>query len=353
MRAAIVGICVSGSVALAAALAHGQAANPSPAGALPPWRVPDIAALPDDDFGKAARYGRALIQHTSALIGPDAADPAMRFSGNGLECKNCHLEAGTARFALPLVGVWGSYPAFSARQGKIQTMADRINDCMLRSMNGRPLPQDSREMRALESYISFLSSDQPTASPPVGRGAPRLPLPDRAADPMRGAAVYDTECAGCHGADGSGERYSPAAAKENQQRYLFPPLWGPDSYNNGAGMARNITAAWFVCANMPRGITFAYPILTPEQAYDVAAYVNEQTRPQMRGLQHDYPDPWLKPADAAYPPLLGPFSTTQHEFGPWPPLEAWLKANMPTTVNGPRYAGDLQAMARADPTGDR
>ncbi len=260
MRAAIVGICVSGSVALAAALAHGQAANPSPAGALPPWRVPDIAALPDDDFGKAARYGRALIQHTSALIGPDAADPAMRFSGNGLECKKCHLGAGTGRFALPLVGVWGSYPAFSARQGKVQTIADRINDCMLRSMNGRALPQDSREMRALKSYTSFLASDQPTASPPVGRGVPGLPLPDRAADPTRGAAVYDT-------------RMRRLPRRRRVRRALFPgrsnrePAALPVSATLGARQLqqrrrdgpqhhRGVVRG----ANMPRGIAFAYPI---------------------------------------------------------------------------------------------
>jgi thiosulfate dehydrogenase len=81
-------------------------------------------------------------------------------------------------------------------------------------------------------------------------------------------------------------RNAPLAARQKQQRYLFPPLWGPDSYNNGAGMARNIAAA-------------ADPLLKPSEAYDVAAYINEQPRPRKTGLDHDYPDPWLKPADAA------------------------------------------------------
>jgi thiosulfate dehydrogenase len=324
-------------------------AAPIGSAALPAWRVPDIGALPDNENRRMVRYGRDLIEHTSALIGPDAADRAMRFAGNGLECQNCHLDAATARFALPLVGIWGLYPGFSARADEVQTMADRINDCMLRSMNSRPLPPYRREMKAIEAYIRFLGSDHPDRSVPVGRGAPRLPLPQNAADPVHGAAVYDRYCAACHGSDGSGVRNAPLAAKRKQQRYLFPPLWGPDSYNNGAGMARNISAAWFVHANMPRGITFADPMLKPSEAYDVAAYINEQPRPQKAGLAHDYPDAWLKPADAAFPPVLGPFSLQQREFGPWPPIDAWLGANMPKTVKGPRSADEVETMAEIKP----
>jgi thiosulfate dehydrogenase len=345
------GFWIAASIALCSDPAGSQ--PPIDPAALPPWRVPDISALAENDDGQMVRYGRDLIQHTSALIGPDAADPAMRFAGNGLECQNCHLDSGTTRFALPLVGIWRLYPAFSARANAVQTIADRINDCMLRSMNGRPLPLDSREMKAIEAYIRFLGSDRPGASAPVGRGAPPLLLPRHAADPVRGARVYERVCASCHRGDGSGVRYSAFDAKEKQQRYLFPPLWGADSYNNGAGMARNITAAWFVHANMPRGITFAYPMLTPDEAYDVVAFINEQPRPRKAGLDHDYPDPWLKPADAAFAPALGPFSLRQREFGPWPPIEAWLRAHIPATAGGPRSAGEVETMAETQPTSDK
>ncbi len=310
---------------------------------LPPWQVPDPATLPNDDYGRAVRYGRDLIRHTSALIGPDATNPAMRFAGNGLECQSCHLDAGTTRFALPLVGIWNLYPAFSARVGALQSMADRINDCMARSMNGRPLPLDGPEINAIQAYIRFLGSDQPGNTPLVGRRAPALPLPDRAADPVHGAEVYQRVCAVCHRSDGAGVRYDLLDAERKQQRYLFPPLWGPDSYNDGAGMSRNITAAWFVHANMPRGITFAYPQIGTTDAYDVVSYINEQPRPHESGLGRDYPDPWLKPADAAFPPLVGPFPPSQHELGPWPPIEFWLKYNMPDNRQGPRASGDLEA----------
>ena len=344
MRPPFAVLCAVVLVSLLAAGARGQ----DKAGALPPWRVPDIATIPHDDNGDAIRHGRDLLQHTSALIGPDAREPAMRFAGNGLECQSCHLEAGTARFGLPLVGIWSLYPAFSARVGAMQTMADRVNDCMLRSMNGRPLPEDSREMKAIEAYIRFLQSDQPDGVAPVGRGAPKLPLPTTAVDPARGKVVYQQVCAACHRADGQGIRYSPLDAQDKQQRYLFPPLWGADSYNDGAGMGHVITAAWFAHANMPKGITFAYPVLKPRQAYDVAAYLDSQPRPHLPGLSHDYPDPWLKPADIATAPLLGPFSASQHRFGPWQPIEAWLRAHMPPNPKGPRAAGDLQAISDPD-----
>jgi thiosulfate dehydrogenase len=330
---------------LVAGTAKMRAQAPIEPADLPPWRVPDVATLANDENGQAVRYGRDLILHTSALIGPDAADPAKRYAGNGLECQNCHLDGGTQRFALPLVGIWGLYPAFSARLDAMQTIGDRINDCMERSMNGRPLPAGSPEMTAIEAYIRFLGSDQPSGVAPIGRAAPALRLPTRPLDPVHGAQIYQMACAACHQPSGAGVRYSPLDAERNQQRYLFPPLWGPDSYNDAAGMARDITAAWFVHANMPRGITFAYPQLAANDAYDVAAYINEQPRPHKSGLEHDYPDPWLKPADAAYPPLLGPFPPSQHELGPWQPIEAWLRHNMPDNRDGARAAGDLEAMA--------
>ena len=338
------------AVGVAAALLYAEAPRANAqvtidAATLQPWHVPDISTVADDSEGRAIRYGRTLFDHTAALIGPDASDPDKRYGGNGLDCQNCHLDAGTQRFALPLIGIWDRFPAFSARLGAVQTMAERINDCMQRSLNGRALPADSSEMHALEAYIRFLGSAEPKAEPIVGRGAPRLPLLNRAADPVHGAMVYQLNCAACHQADGAGVRYSPEDARVKRQRYLFPPLWGPDSYNDAAGMARNITAAWFVRANMPRGITFAYPELEVGDAYDVVAYINRQPRPHMSGLEHDYPDTWLKPADAAYPPLLGPFPAEQHELGPWAPIEEWLRYNVPQQRRNLLAAGDVETLA--------
>jgi thiosulfate dehydrogenase len=290
------------------------------------WAVPDVDALPIDAFGQTVRTGRDLIVHTAATIGPDAADPAMRFSGNGLDCQSCHLNAGTTKFALPLAGVWGVFPLFIGRENEVRTLEERINGCMERSMNGRALPVDSPQMKAMLAYIRFISASVPTGHSAEGRGSPPLPLPAGASDPTHGAAVFAATCAACHQADGQGKRWGPEDAAQ-RHRYQFPPLWGPDSFNDGAGMARPITAASFIHANMPYGADFAHPVLSVQDAFDVAVFIESQQRPHRLGNEHDFPDRALKPVDATYPPLLGPFPPLQHLTGPWQQIQQWMKDN--------------------------
>jgi thiosulfate dehydrogenase len=295
--------------------------------AQPAWTVPDPNTLPDDSFGRTVRYGRDLIVNSSSMIGPDAADPAMRYGGNGLDCQSCHLGGGTQKFALPLAGIWGVFPTYIARENNVRTLEERINGCMERSLNGKALPVDGKEMKAILTYVRFISTAEPVSQSLDGRGAPALPLPDRAADPVRGRAVFTQNCAVCHGPDGQGQRLAAAEAKATGRRYQFPPLWGPDSFNDGAGMNRAITAAAFVHANMPLGTTFAAPVLSEADAFDVAAFVVSQPRPHLAGSEADFPDRSRKPIDAGYAPFVGPFPATQHRFGPWKPIQAWVKAN--------------------------
>jgi thiosulfate dehydrogenase len=290
------------------------------------WTIPDVDALPMDAFGRTVRLGRDLIAHTAATIGPDATDPAMRFSGNGLECQSCHEDAGTKKFGLPLAGVWGVFPQFIARENEVRTLEDRINGCMERSMNGRALPVGGREMKAMLAYIRFISANVPTGRSADGRATPPLPLPTAASDPQHGAAVFSATCAVCHQANGQGMRFGSGDATQ-RHRYQFPPLWGQDSYNDGAGMARPITAAAFIHANMPFGTDFAHPVLSVQDAFDVAVFIDGQPRPHRLSNELDYPDRALKPVDATYPPFLGPFPPSQHLAGPWQPIQQWMQEN--------------------------
>jgi len=315
------------SIVLAALLSVSGRAQIVPTATTPVWTVPDPDALPDDVFGRSVRRGRDLIAKTSSLIGPDAPDPAMRYAGNGLDCQSCHLQAGTQRFALPLAGIWGVFPLYIARENEVRTLEERINGCLERSMNGRALPVGRPEMKAMLSYISFISSSERVGKSLDGRGAPPLPLPEKASDPTHGRQVFNNTCAACHGPDGQGQRLETAEVEATGRRYRFPPLWGTDSYNDGAGMARGITGAQFVHANMPLGTTFEAPSLSVADAFDVIAYINEQTRPHKSGLEADFPDRSRKPVDATYPPFVGPFTPEQHRLGPWPPIQAWMKAN--------------------------
>jgi thiosulfate dehydrogenase len=302
-----------------------QTTPPNP----PIWMVPEIGALPDDANGRLVRRGRDLITATYAYVGPLVADPAKRYAGNSLACSDCHLNAGTKMFGLPIFGLFGLYPRYSARAGAEVTIEDRVNQCMTRSMNGQGLPGDSPEMTAIIAYIRFLSSGVAPGRTLPGLGSGHLPELDRAADPERGRQVYARGCGDCHGAQGAGFRHLYPAGNPG---YAIPPLWGADSFNNGAGMNRLITAAGFVHSNMPRGIDYLAPRLSVEEAWDVAAYIVSQPRPQKPGLDKDFPDLLEKPVDTPYGPYADGFSERQHKYGPFAPIRAEiarLKAETP------------------------
>lgn len=284
------------------------------------WTPPDLAALADDAEGRVVKEGHALFTDTARELGPDAPDAARRFAGNRLTCQNCHLLGGTQPYAMPLLGVVGQFPQYRAREGRIVTLEDRINGCMERSLNGRALPQASRALHALVAYLNWLSRGIPARAKLIGAGTLRIAEPARPADPARGAQVFAAVCAPCHGGDGQGQR------AEDGSGYRFPPLWGPDSFNNGAGMSRLLTAAAYARHNMPIGTSFDAPQLSEAEAYDVAAYLVSQPRPIKSDLDQDYPDRLEKPVDAPFGPYADPFPAEQHKFGPYGPIRAQVQA---------------------------
>jgi thiosulfate dehydrogenase len=268
----------------------------------------------------SAEYGARLLAETAALIGPDHEDPAMRFSGTRMACAACHMDTGTDPGTLSLLEAAARYPRFSGRDGGIRDLQDRINGCLQRSMNGRALPRDSTEILAMVAYIESLrdrfAAMGETARTPTEQAA--FATPDRAADLDAGRRVFETRCAVCHGADGAG---LPAAGDPGRG-YVFPPLLGPDSFNDGAGMHRVLTAARFVKARMPHG----QADLTDDEAFDVAAYFNSHPRPRMADLDRDYPDRADKPIDGTYGPFADEFPLEQHRFGPFRPIEEFHAA---------------------------
>lgn len=190
-------------------------------------------------------------------------------------------------------------------------------------------------MRAMVAYIEFLSLGVRPGETLTGYGAGRMPELDRAADPVRGAAVFTQNCASCHGQDGAGLRRS---LPTTDLGYMVPPLWGPDSFNNSAGMNRLVTLANFAHDNMPNGTSYVMPRLSPEDAWDVAAFVVSQPRPVKANLDKDYPDLLQKPADTPYGPYVDGFSQVQHTYGPFKPIRdqiARLRAGAARTGRAP------------------
>jgi len=298
----VVAACiVVGAVSVAGTLAFGRVSIASKG-----------AGSSQSAISTTEEYGRRLISQTPEYMGPDVADAKMRHMDSRLACASCHIGAGLEPGNLSLATAFTKYPRISPRSGASESIEERINGCMMRSMNGRALSEKSPEMLAMVSYLRFLA-DQDAATGATQRKAHEpaaLKTPNR-------AAVFDKRCAACHGPDGSGL----AAAPDLIHGFVFPPLWGPYSFNDGAGLHRVLTAARFIKARMPLGNAD----LSDDEAFDVAAFINSKPRPEMQGLDRDYPDRTKKPVDTGYLPYADSFPLEQHRFGPFAPIEAFYK----------------------------
>jgi thiosulfate dehydrogenase len=275
------------------------------------WTAPDTATIPKNDQGNLIRYGRELIAHTSEYLGPKGK--VMPIS-NGMNCQNCHLDAGTKTFGNNYSAVASTYPKFRPRSGSNESIEKRVNDCFERSLNGKALDSLSHEMRAIVSYITWLGKDVEKGKSPAGVGLVEVALLDRAASPDNGRIVYEQKCVSCHGNNGEG------ISNSDGKSWLYPPLWGSNSYNTGAGLYRLSRFAGYVKANMPLGATYEAPQLTDEEAWDVAAYINSMHRPS-KDLSKDWPDITKKPFDHPFGPFADSFTEEQHKLGPFKPIK--------------------------------
>lgn len=267
------------------------------------------------------KKGYYLIAETSKYMGPSVENPNDRYTGNNLACTNCHLKAGTQAGSASWVGVTERFPQFGGRSNKVGTIEDRINGCVERSMNGKKLPEDSESMLAIVAYMTWLGEGLPEGKKEEYKGYRKIKIPETAVDLEKGKMVYAKECVLCHRENGQGIR------KANKvEGYQYPPLWGLDSYNDGAGMNRIITAAEFIKSNMPFGqATWDNPKLTDEEAFNVAGYINSFDRPKKSGTEKDYPDKKLKPVSTPYGPWADSFSAEQHKYGPFLPIMDFYK----------------------------
>ncbi|HTP98560.1 MAG TPA: c-type cytochrome [Casimicrobiaceae bacterium] len=260
----------SAALALAGAFAACALADPLPAPPPPAEQVkftpPEPDAIPDTPFGAMVRLGRDVFVDTQRYAKP--------YVGNGLNCSDCHLDAGRLAGSAPMWAAYVAFPAFFPKDNQVDTFGRRVEDCFLFSMNGRTPPLDSAVITGLIAYSHWMATGAPVGAYLAGRGYPPIadaPQPPSAA---RGRAVYTAHCAACHQAGGGGLK--------QDGRYAFPPVWGSESYNAGAGMARVPTAAAFIKANMPAG---QGGTLSDQDAWDVAAYVNGEPRPPDPSLQ--------------------------------------------------------------------
>lgn len=245
----------------APAVSHAPAVAASSRQSMSRFEPPPESSIPDDEFGKQIALGRKIFTDTGRY--------AKAYVGNQLTCENCHLDAGRLAHSAPLWGAYPMYPAYRSKNHHVNTFAERLQGCFQYSMNGKAPPLGDDVLIALEAYAYWMSKGEPIGEAPPGHGYVKLPKPAQAPDYTRGEAVFKDNCALCHGENGQGQQVAG--------RTVFPPLWGPQSFNWGAGMERLDNAAGFIKANMPlgRGNT-----LTDQDAWDVAYYMNAHERPQ-------------------------------------------------------------------------
>lgn len=280
----------------------------------------DTSKIPEGKYGDLVRYGRELMLQTAYLIGPDGLNG--KYLGNKINCTNCHEDGGTKPYSFNLQTTFKNYPQYRAREGKVLSLAERVNNCIMHPYLGDPLPLDSKEMIAFLSYFKWISDSSNVDNNTPGVKNLVIEFPDRAASPKKGEQLYAINCSRCHGANGEG------VMQADDVTYIYPPLWGPKSYQPGSSMHRNIKMAQWLVANMPQDLAkHNKPVLTAEEAFDIAAFVNDDEihqRPQVSEYQYPYFEE--KAIDYDRGPFADSFSVEQHKFGPYQPIINYWKA---------------------------
>jgi thiosulfate dehydrogenase len=306
-----VGIPISVVLVMCLTLFSRCKSNTSTKATLPiTWKAPDTSTIPAGKAGNMIRYGQELLTNTAKYFGPQGT--IARIS-NGMNCQNCHLDGGRRLFGNNYAGVMTSYPKLSFRSGKITPASARITECFERSMNGRTPDTAGKEVQAMLAYMKWIGEDVKNKQKLYGSGSEKLPFMAHAADPEKGKMVFIAKCQTCHGVNGEGQ------LSADKKTYVYPPVWGEHSYNDGAGMYRIVNLAGFVKNNMPFGASYQNPLLSNKEAWDVAAYINSQPRPH-RDQHADWPVLKNKPIDFPFGPYADGFSEKQHKFGPFKPI---------------------------------
>ena len=218
---------------------------------------------PEEDPSHLVREGREIFDETPRY--------AQSYTGAKISCGDCHIRSGTTPYAAPMLDVAEQFPSYSERARRVISLEDRIQECFVRSENSRPLPAGSTEMQALLSYIQSLSRNGVKGKPYKGRGLVKLAL--LSGNVARGERAYASQCASCHRADGTG--FPPA----------MPPVWGPESFNDGAGLYRTENMAEFLFHNMPQNHPGS---LTAQQSFDIAAFIHTMPRPKFNEAYNAY-----------------------------------------------------------------
>ncbi len=235
---------------------------------------PSMDDVPEGPLGEAILRGYDLVNDTSNVLRDEATSvEAGEAAVNQLSCTSCHAGAGLEEDSSSMVGVSAVYPMYIPRSDQIVTLEERINGCMVRSMNGEKFADDDEDLDAMVAYLTYISEGIPTGAELPWRHLNNMddvPTPSVA----DGEEFYQQSCIACHAADGVGTGSNTG-----------PALWGEGSFNDGAGLARMSKMAGYIQRNMPVG---SENTLSDQEASDLAAFILSQDRPIFKGHDKDW-----------------------------------------------------------------
>ncbi len=278
--------------------------------------------LPGGQEGEYIKYGYLLLSKTSELLGPNS--PLKINVKSHMSCRNCHIGVGTVEYGNSFLDTHALYPQYRAREGKIQTLAQRINACFTHPMQGKPLPENSKEMMAIQMYMKWIGANRVRPSSDPDNRIAKIEFLDRAADPKQGKIVYEKHCLQCHGENGEGK------FSENGKSFMYPPLWGKESFIIGSSMSRLSVLARFIGSSMPY---LSEIKLDKEQSWDVAAFIMSNSKPAWNGKKPPFKNLSEKPFDFPKGPYDDHFSEERHKYGPYKEIiDYWVKKKGQSTT---------------------
>lgn len=278
--------------------------------------------LPEGNTGREILYGRELLVNTSYYFGKKGIIKPLLSSA--VQCQSCHLDAGTRMYGNHLLLSYKKFPSYFPRTGQKITLEERIHLCIKDHYRGFNSSLPENEMRAIKNYLRWISKSKFEHIEEAQSSFMKFAFPGRKASRDRGKKVYAQHCLRCHGSNGAGEM-----TKDNIM-YLYPPLWADKGYSLNSPFLQNYRLAQFIRATMPFGARPDNPILSEEEALDVAVFINNRPRwgePSKKA----FPKTEEKPFDFPFEPYPDPFPRTQHQLGPFGPiLEYRTTKKLPT-----------------------
>lgn len=288
-----------------------------------PTKNLSIDDIPQGKEGELIRYGINILTYTEKNIGPKSK---LKISKNEVNCIACHMDndgnglPGTKKYVLPFLNALNNYPRLDIETMKIISLEDRIRG--MAGTDSKYFPNDSKEMKAIIAYFKWLKKSYGIKDDIKLEGEffAKINFPNRPADPVKGKQLYIEKCAACHGEDGLGVKNSDY---EKGGGHLYPSLL---IYPDGGHMSMIPFLARFLKSAMPFGASYENPILSDEEAVDIAAYVNTgfvrdpiKTTENRAGLDTAYSkSPSLKPEYFASPQQnLDPKEYIKVKYGPW------------------------------------